>query len=80
MFFVRLVEPVQLYHTTVPGTAAATLVRMLYTCIHIRVYMFELCCARTCSWSARFDIRRVTSGADLVVDAPYTYLVPNIES
>lgn len=36
MFFVRLVEPVQLYHTTAPGTAAATLVRMyIYTRIGV---------------------------------------------
>lgn len=39
MFFVRLVEPVQLYHTTVPGTATATLVCMLYTCTYTHVYV-----------------------------------------
>jgi len=38
MFFVRLVEPVQLYHTSVPGTTTATLVRMLYMCTYTRVY------------------------------------------
>lgn len=57
MFFVRLVEPVQLYHTTAPGTAAATLVCAcvymhvyMYTrimCVYVCMYMYEYTCAHT---------------------------------
>lgn len=79
MFFVRLVEPVQLYHTTVPGTTTAN-PRAHVVHAHIYACMCSDNIAHAHAAGARFDIRRVASGADLVADAPHADLVSRIES